>query len=421
MADTYDAITSDRPYRAARSYTTALVEIESGSGTQFDPHVVAAFQQIPEQEWKRLRAEVQKLPRATGPLSLRAEPLTATLQLEALNRLITAVSGSLDLAEILREAALVTVDTLGAAACGLFLYDSTTDTLSLAAEHGLPDLLKTRFAHFPVKGFHNEVVVREACRRLYTDLAEVPAFVQMGLPQSRPDLGAYLCVPLTAKGEVMGMMGLFSRRPRTFDEGEQALHQNIGEQIGLAIANARLHESVRQLAITDSLTGAYNRRYLDVFLEQELGRCARYGHSLSLILLDIDRFKDYNDAYGHLAGDEALRQVAGLLRHNVREVDLVARYGGEEFAVVLPETEATGAYTTAEKMRAMIEAHSFLHGRLTISLGVVHHAAAQEISPDLLIAQADQALYGAKRNGRNNICLWKPELARLPGDPSSSN
>lgn len=193
-----------------------------------------------------------------------------------------------------------------------------------------------------------------------------------------------------------------------------SLYRAIGEQIGLAIANARLHESVQHLAVTDGLTGAFNRRYLDDFLAKELQRCARYQRGVSLILLDIDHFKEYNDAYGHPAGDEALRQVVGLLRKNVRAVDIVARYGGEEFAVVLPETDAAGAQAAAEKSRAAIGAHEFPHGPLTASLGVTHCATADDLSPEALIARADQALYNAKRSGRNGACTWEAELAALP-------
>lgn len=171
---------------------------------------------------------------------------------------------------------------------------------------------------------------------------------------------------------------------------------------------------MQQLAITDALTGAYNRRYLNEFLVKEIRRSTRYKHDFSLLMLDIDHFKAYNDAYGHLAGDEALRQVVGLLRQNVRAVDLVARYGGEEFVVVLPETDAAGAHATAEKIRSILENHSFPFGRLTASLGVAHCAASEAASPDALIAMADHALYTAKRLGRNRACLWEPTLVASP-------
>ena len=123
-------------------------------------------------------------------------------------------------------------------------------------------------------------------------------------------------------------MGILSRRPRTFESHAITLYEAIGEQIGLAIANARLYEARQRQAITDGLTGAYNRRHLDEFLKKEIQRCNRYYHGVSLIMFDIDHFKQYNDTYGHPAGDEMLRQVVRLMHKNVRGVDLVARYGG---------------------------------------------------------------------------------------------
>jgi diguanylate cyclase (GGDEF)-like protein len=131
-------------------------------------------------------------------------------------------------------------------------------------------------------------------------------------------------------------------------------------------------------------------------------------------MLDIDRFKQYNDTHGHLAGDEILRQIVSLLRQNSRAADLIARYGDEEFIVVLPETEATGALAAAEKIRAVLENHIFPQGRFTASLGVAHCATVAETTPETLIAMADQALYGAKHAGRNRVCLWesKPEVVK---------
>lgn len=124
-------------------------------------------------------------------------------------------------------------------------------------------------------------------------------------------------------------------------------------------------------------------------------------------MLDIDRFKDYNDAYGHLAGDEALLQLVALLRESVRAVDLVARYGGEEFVIVLPEADQRGAQITAEKIRAAIAAHDFPRGRLTASLGVAQcsDVVGAKMTPEKLIAGADKALFKAKEAGRNRVVV----------------
>lgn len=133
-------------------------------------------------------------------------------------------------------------------------------------------------------------------------------------------------------------------------------------------------------------------------------------------MLDIDQFKEYSDAYGHPAGDDALRQFVNLLKRIVRAVDVVARYGGEEFAIVLTETKEADARTAAEKIRAAIQSHALPHRSLTARLGVAYcaEADAQAATTEAFVAMADQALYKAKSNGRNSVCIWEPNMAVLP-------
>lgn len=181
---------------------------------------------------------------------------------------------------------------------------------------------------------------------------------------------------------------------------------SIATQLLVAVENVRLYELTKKYSITDELTQLYNYRYLQQELRQEVGRSKRYDRPVSLIMIDVDYFKKYNDTYGHIKGDAVLAEIAMLLKGCCREIDKVARYGGEEFAIVLPETDSTGAYIVAEKMREAIASHQFTgtgstrDARLTISLGVAsypEHASGQE---DLLKA-ADNALYLAKNQGRN--------------------
>ena len=168
---------------------------------------------------------------------------------------------------------------------------------------------------------------------------------------------------------------------------------------------ARLRESRRELerlSITDDLTELYNRRYVMEALGNEVRRSRRLEHPFALLMLDVDHFKEYNDAYGHLAGDAALARVAAILKESTRDVDCAARYGGEEFVVLLPETEAQGATETAQRIQARLARDELVGGKLTLSVGVAQFPEDGE-SPDELLAGADAALYQAKREGRNRV------------------
>jgi diguanylate cyclase (GGDEF)-like protein len=180
-------------------------------------------------------------------------------------------------------------------------------------------------------------------------------------------------------------------------------------------------ELLAKLAAFDDLTGLYNRRSLFHAFETELARCQRYRRGVSILMVDIDRFKDVNDRHGHRAGDEVLRQVADSLIGSLRTIDVVCRYGGEEFCIVLPETQLEGAVRAAERVRAAIEARPFsIPGvgplRVTVSVGVASWAPdGTMLEPPDLLAEADAALLAAKRAGRNSV---RPMAE--PKDPDAS-
>jgi two-component system, cell cycle response regulator len=165
------------------------------------------------------------------------------------------------------------------------------------------------------------------------------------------------------------------------------------------------HEEIYRLTITDGLTQIANKRHFVDFLEREIARAIRHARPLSLVLFDIDRFKDLNDCYGHLAGDRVLKGIAAVVAKEVRRDELLARYGGEEFAVVLPETTVDAASSFCERIRSDIEAESFDYDgaalRATVSLGAAALEASDSV--DSLVARADRRLYRAKQDGRN--CL----------------
>src|SRR6266487_343105 len=173
---------------------------------------------------------------------------------------------------------------------------------------------------------------------------------------------------------------------------------------------ARLRESrkeLERLSVTDDLTGLYNRRYLMEALANEVRRSRRLEHPCALLMADVDHFKEYNDAYGHLAGDEALTHIAAVLRDTTRDVDCAARYGGEEFVVLMPETKASGAIEMAQRIRTLLAADERVGGELSISIGVAQFPEDGD-APEALLARADAALYRAKREGRDRVLRAPP-------------
>ncbi|MFL5893541.1 MAG: diguanylate cyclase [Thermoleophilaceae bacterium] len=246
------------------------------------------------------------------------------------------------------------------------------------------------------------------------------------LPQRRPstaqlDLVHALALPMRARiagGKDVDFVGVISiaRGGREFNEQERELFGYLAGQAILSIENVDLHETVSEQAVTDELTGLFNVRQFHERLEGEIERADRFGTPLSLVMLDIDKFKSVNDSYGHQQGDRVLVEVARVMRRLSRDVDLPARYGGEEMAVVLPQTDLTGAEQLAERMRIAIESMTVarLDGGgplpITASFGVASFPG-EAIDKTGLIAAADAALYRAKRGGRNRVERGEPATA----------
>jgi len=216
--------------------------------------------------------------------------------------------------------------------------------------------------------------------------------------------GSVLVVPLQDPSrDVIGVLQLINARNAAgevvpFDPEVESLVQALAAQAAVAIRNARLEE----LSFKDPLTGVYNRRYFTLRLEEEAKRHARFAEPLSLVLLDVDRFKSINDQLGHRAGDDALKEIAQLIVTNSRSFSIVTRYGGDEFAVLLVNTPKSGAIKYAQRIRDVVERHPFDNGPLTVSVGI---AALPDdvLAWEDLVPAADRALYVAKRLGRNAI------------------
>ena len=226
--------------------------------------------------------------------------------------------------------------------------------------------------------------------------------------------GSLMAVPMLNKGTVIGVMVFFHPQTKSFDEQDAILMSSLGAQASLAIVNADLYEQTLELSICDPLTSVQNRRAMVKQIEYELARIQRFNHTMSLLLIDIDFFKSYNDRMGHVFGDMALKEVATTLKNNIRKVDFVARFGGEEFCVILPQTNIESALEVSNKLLdevrkiRLVGVEQQALGYLSVSIGITvipkdYNDLSNKMAVEDIISLADKALYEAKRTGRDKV------------------
>ncbi len=225
------------------------------------------------------------------------------------------------------------------------------------------------------------------------DVRAEPRYVE-GSPLIRSELA----VPVEAGGELLGVLNVESRRLNAFGPQDEMLLQAVAGQLGVALANMRSQEQLRQLAIRDPLTGLYNRRFLEEAAAHEVAKAKRYQRPVAFLYLDLDNFREVNNRYGHRFGDEVLQRVAMFILENVRDADYVFRVGGDEFLVMLPETNGE-AYSVVERLKKGVsEVFSDVPVRLGLSVGVALWDGAQAFDLDTLLSEADRDMYAHKRD-----------------------
>ncbi|MBL6749042.1 MAG: diguanylate cyclase [Nevskia sp.] len=232
----------------------------------------------------------------------------------------------------------------------------------------------------------------------------------------RADSGnrAVVCIPIISQGDIVGIG--FLQADKAGDDALQSedrqhfeqLAGMVADRVGIAVSNIKLRQTLRLQSIRDPLTGLFNRRYLEETLPREIGLAERRGHELSMLMIDVDRFKQFNDVHGHEAGDQALRLIGGQIAKHFRDSDIACRFGGEEFAVVLPGANGSQAAAKAEELRAQVErlqltVRDEVIGPVTISVGAAQFRPQQRAGD--LIGTADRALYRAKNEGRNRVVI----------------
>jgi diguanylate cyclase (GGDEF)-like protein len=221
-----------------------------------------------------------------------------------------------------------------------------------------------------------------------------------------------VCVPLTSQSAVLGLLHVCPRHGGELTETERAAVESVAEHLAVVLYSLGLRESLRVQSLRDPLTGLYNRRYLEESLPREIERCERRDRPLSVLMLDVDHFKRFNDEHGHGAGDALLTRIGQVLASVTRGEDIACRYGGEEFTIVMPEASTEQAYARAEQIREAIADTTINYmrrelGPVSVSIGLSQLRPGMD-SPETLMAEADRALYAAKAQGRNRVVRHMP-------------
>lgn len=320
-------------------------------------------------------------------------------QLQAINAIAQQSTAVMDLEDLLARVCSVIQLAFEVSHVSLLLREE--GDLVMRAHQGTLTACIPLGGRFPANREPWSSVIATSGTIIEKDLSATP-----DAPRLFKESCSRLSIPLISFGQTLGILTLHSSQANAFRESELQSLESVADICATSIQNAHYVERVKQLAYIDGLTGIFNRRFFELRITEELERARRYGTGMAVIMADIDEFKKLNDEFGHLLGDEVLRQVSSLFHQQLRKIDVVCRYGGEEFAILLTQTNTQQAATIADKLRRMVEGYQFpgVPRTVTISAGVAAFPGHGK-GRDELIRAADNGLYAAKQAGRNRVCL----------------
>ncbi|MBV9669879.1 MAG: diguanylate cyclase [Acidobacteriales bacterium] len=323
-------------------------------------------------------------------------------QLDAINAIARQTAAQLDINQLLPSVAELIVTRFGVDHVSVLLKRESV--LEVQADEGIMQAQKGELSilsmqYLPCMSFALQEPVVE--NQIATNEKAQPIHV---------GAVAEAAIPLTFHGDRLGVLSFASIQAGQFTPSFLEPLAAVADILAGAIKNGQQLENTKQLAYRDGLTGIFNRRFFEERVIEEIDRCKRYSTELGVLLIDIDHFKAVNDDFGHLQGDEVLRQITQIFLQQMRKSDIVCRYGGEEFVILLPQIDRQHAMEAAEKLRRIIEGFSFpgIQRPVTVSVGVAHFPDNGK-SRDSLVGAADTALYTAKQKGRNTVELAPTE------------
>jgi len=337
-------------------------------------------------------------------------------ELSVINRCSAIITSSLDVQEIYDSfiTELKKVVDINWASINL-IEDSRLNILALYSEIGSAWKVGEQI---PMRGTGTEWVALNNKALLESDLSQGGEFVTAKY-HHKQGVRTIAYLPLIAKGVVIGSFVVATGNPNAYSQRHMTLLEQLASQIAMSIENSRLYAEAEEKARVDELTDLLNRRSLDELMTAEINRHQRYGGVFSLIILDLDGFKAFNDNYGHLAGDKLLKEIGSVLKSTIRSTDQAFRYGGDEFAVLLPNTPIDAATQVADRIRRKVAAKAKAgHIPFSASLGLANWPA-DGVAADEIVAAADTALYRAKREGGNRSHCASGTLLELNDAPLS--
>jgi len=377
-----------------------LTPVAAAVADRVDREIVSREEEIRNRDEKL--QQVERLRRDLEETQLHLE--SKIQDLHSIYEVSTAIAATLDTDELFRIIPERVMNALGLNDFCILLYQPESGKLVCRASAGVPSPVPSDFS--VGRGEGTSWRVFESGEAVYIpDVRGTAEFRYYN--GERPDVRSFMSVPLLSKGKVVGVLNVNHPEPNAFDAESLATMRVLATYIAIAVENAELFHFVKTLADKDSLTLLHNHGSFHTRLQIELERAARYGRSLSVIMLDLDGFKDINDTHGHIVGDRILMMTAGVLCAHLRKSDVAARYGGDEFAVILPETDLAATSTIAGRIAAGIsQVRLDTKEGTTISFSAsIGYAACLPDSPerDSILGVADRLMYESKRRGWGGI------------------
>lgn len=325
--------------------------------------------------------------------------------LTAITEIHESIGANLELEKVADILVKKLVKIMHCDGCAILLKEN--HSIRVMAEHGLDKHFKKEMPDLDSPIIKNIINNKKSIfiRNRTTD-------EMRGCLPSGCEMNSLICTPVIVHNDVKGIIYIDSKKPNAFTKEDLEFVELLSTQIAIAFERALMFEHTKSLSIIDPLTSCYNRRKLDEDIMHEINRAKRYGRRFSVLMIDIDWFKNYNDFHGHLKGDNLLKRLSFLLVRNIRGADRVYRYGGEEFVILLPELGKRDAFIVAEKLRKIIENEAFdgeyrsqPNKSITISIGIATFPEDGKTKEELL-SIADSALYRAKDSGKNRVIAY---------------